>query len=67
MLSMPHRQWVQMKVSIQNSLSNQVRRQPVPVEDGVSRGHVESFLTTIRDSSLETLLQEARLDTGRMV
>ena len=45
-INVPH-QWVQMEQSVQNGFPNQVRHQSVPIEDSVSRGRVEGFLTAI--------------------
>ena len=41
------RQYIQMEGTAVNGLQTQVRRQSVPIEDGVSRGRVEGFLTAI--------------------
>ena len=41
------RHWINFEGSIQVGLSNQVRRQPVSIEDGVSRGRVEGLLSNI--------------------
>ena len=41
------RQRIQMEGSMQNGLQNQIRRQSVPIEDGVSMGCVEDFLNEI--------------------
>ena len=38
-------QWINVEGSIQVGLSNQVRRQQVPIENGVSRGRVEGLLS----------------------
>ena len=40
-------QWINVEGSIQVGLSNQVRRQQVPIENGVSRGRVEGLLSNI--------------------
>ena len=41
------RQWINVEGSIQVELSNQVRRQHVPLKDGVARGRVEGLLSNI--------------------
>ena len=40
-------QWINIEGSVQVGLSSQVRRQQVPIEDGVARGHVEGLLSNI--------------------
>ena len=41
------RQWINVEGSIQVGLSNQVRRQQVPIEGDIARGRVEGLLCNI--------------------